>query len=180
MDFLKAYDLALQRRPVPTKVVTAALTGALSDFLSQQLAGVSGGGVAILRSSLIGSAITVVVHKWYQLLDRIFAAWPPQESRTVMAKTILQMIIMEPLLATLYMSSQNLLRGESFSSTVQHLRTSLLGVTIGAWSVWGPTAVINYRWVPTRYMNLTSNVVNLLFTIWLIGKTSKQKKPQKQ
>lgn len=174
LTLLQLYDLALKRKPLQTKILTAACINAASELLSYRFAGVEGGFVALLRQCLIGSGLTAVVHNWYVAIEGIFADWPPESSRTVAAKTALQMVVMEPICATLYIASKKLLSGQR--DILATLRATLGQIVFAAWSVWGPTALVQYRFVPVDYRNLASNVVNLFFTVYLIAKTGVSKK----
>lgn len=169
LAWLRAYDLAIRRDPVRTKLLTAACVNALSEVLAQRYLSVEGGIVGLLRQSLIGAGLTGLVHKWYEGVERAFANCPRESTETVIKKTVLQMVVLEPILAAIYISAKRLLSGQC--DIVSHLKASLITLTLSAWTVWGPTALVQYRFVPADYRTLVANAVSLFHTLFVIKTT---------
>merc|ERR1712080_608231 len=111
-----------------------------------------------------------MVDKWFAFAEATFRAWPPGELRTVLVKTALQMAVLQPTLCAYYVSTKKLLSGE-LRTLPPTLRESLLKLTVAGWSLWGPTAAIQYRFVPDRYRALVNSLVGLVYTCYLIVQT---------
>lgn len=174
LTLVQLYDLALKRSPLGTKMLSSACINAASELLSYRFTGVQGGLAALLRQCVIGSGLTGLVHRWYILIESAFADWPRDSARTVAAKTALQMTIMEPLCAAIYITAKGVLSGQR--NVLATLRSTLGGIVVASWSVWGPTSLVQYRFVPVDYRTLLNNVVALFFTVYLIAKTGVPKK----
>lgn len=174
LSLMQRYDLALKRSPLQTKILTSAFINAVSEVLSVRFAGAQGSFAGLLRQCLIGSGLTGLVHRWYILVESLFADWPRDSARTVAAKTVLQMTVMEPILASIYITSKGLLSGQR--DVLATLRSTLGTIVVASWSVWGPTSAMQYRFVPIDYRGLVNNVVALFFTVYLIAKTGVPKK----
>mmetsp|Transcript_8666 Transcript_8666/g.17946 ORF Transcript_8666/g.17946 Transcript_8666/m.17946 type:complete len:297 (-) Transcript_8666:166-1056(-) len=172
---LHAYDSMLRSSPLRTKLLTAAVTNVASELLSYRLAGVEGSVPGLLRQCVIGVSLTGIVHRWYAAIERVFAGWPKDSALTVAVKTALQMAILEPTLAATYLVAKKLLSGQR--DILPTIWAQLAKLTLASWSVWGPTAVMQYRFVPVDYRNLVSNFVNLFYTVYLIATTTTSKQP---
>eukprot|EP00928_Gymnodinium_smaydae_P025120 TRINITY_DN20112_c1_g1_i2.p2 TRINITY_DN20112_c1_g1~~TRINITY_DN20112_c1_g1_i2.p2 ORF type:complete len:193 (+),score=46.29 TRINITY_DN20112_c1_g1_i2:71-649(+) len=175
MGLLEAYDLALRKRPVRTKLLTSVFIDALSQQLSFRLGGAPGGLVPTARQCTIGLISTIIVDKWFTFAEWFFRALPPDQLRTVLLKTVVQMAVLQPTLCTYYVSTKKLLQGE-LSTLVTTLRESLVKLTVAGWSLWGPTAAIQYRFVPDRYRALVNSLVGLVYTVYLIVQTPPEEK----
>ncbi|CAE8692605.1 unnamed protein product [Polarella glacialis] len=174
MGLLEAYDAVLQRRPLPTKVLTAALMNAVSEQLARVLTSSAGGSVsASLRQSIVGISITAVVHAWHNSLERRLSHWPAAQLGTVISKTLLQMVLLEPFLAAFFVTLRQLLDGASPQQVIQSLRGSWAKLILSSWTVWGPMALLQYRFVPPNYRNLLGNSVGLFHTAYVIAVASK-------
>eukprot|EP00747_Dinoflagellata_sp_TGD_P022237 gnl/TRDRNA2_/TRDRNA2_128987_c0_seq1.p1 gnl/TRDRNA2_/TRDRNA2_128987_c0~~gnl/TRDRNA2_/TRDRNA2_128987_c0_seq1.p1 ORF type:complete len:185 (+),score=13.96 gnl/TRDRNA2_/TRDRNA2_128987_c0_seq1:99-653(+) len=170
MSPLEAYDLELRRRPLRTKLLTSACINTLSDLMSRQFVGATGGPEATVRQVVVGLGVASLVHRWYTSLDRVFRAWPQASARTVAAKTFLQMILLEPVAGSFYLAAHRLLQGIAWKNALRDVRALLPKLVMSSWSVWGPVAFLQYSYVPLRYRNLVGSVVNLFYTMYLIAK----------
>lgn len=57
------------------------------------------------------------------------------------------------------------------------IRAQLAKLTVASWTVWGPTAVMQYRFVPMDYRTVVGNLVNLFYTVYLIATTTSRDMP---
>uniref|UniRef100_A0A7S0ZYI9 Peroxisomal membrane protein MPV17 n=1 Tax=Noctiluca scintillans TaxID=2966 RepID=A0A7S0ZYI9_NOCSC len=169
MGLLESYDLALQRRPFQTKAFTSVILDALSQQLSHVFGDAPGGLSPTVKQCVIGLISSLIVDKWFRTVDVAFRAWP-NGLRTVLAKTALQMTVLQPTLCTYYVTMKKLLQGE-LRSVPATLRQSLLKLTVAGWSLWGPTAALQVGFVPAQYRALVNSLVGLFYTVFLITQT---------
>ena len=101
----------------------------------------------------------LIVDKWFRTVDVAFRAWPAG-LRTVLAKTTLQMMVLQPTLCTYYATVKNLFQSE-LRPVPATLRQSLLKLTVAGWSLWGATAALQFGLVPARHRTLANSFVGL-------------------
>lgn len=170
LALLHSYDAELKRRPLPTKMWTSFFINMASELLSRRILGTRVHPGDLARQCIIGVGLTVLVDRWYAVLERAFIGWPPEAARTVSVKTALHMAVVEPICAAIFLSAKKLLSGEM--DVLASLRESLVKVVVSAWTVWGPTALMQFRFVPTEYRFLVNSVVALFHTMYIIVATS--------
>mmetsp|Transcript_51472 Transcript_51472/g.95213 ORF Transcript_51472/g.95213 Transcript_51472/m.95213 type:complete len:162 (+) Transcript_51472:3-488(+) len=142
--------------------------------MSCALGGAPGGATATMRQCAIGTGSTVIVDLWFMFAEHLFHGWPPAEVRSVLAKTALQMAVLQPTICSYYVGFKKALEGQ-LSTLARTLRDSLLQLTVAGWILWGPTAALQYAVVPPRYRALVNNLVGFVYTTYLILKTSSVK-----
>lgn len=168
-----AYKAKLREKPLPTQLYTAAFVNMCSVLISARFLGTEGGAFAITRQCSIGVTVTLMLNRWMCLIEKTLKGWNPVAGSTVALKTGLHMTIMQPILCATFLSMQKLINREG--NIVATLRQQLLAITVASWGIWGPTNLVQYRYVPVEFRNLVGNVVSLLHTVYLIAKTSQRR-----
>mmetsp|Transcript_8872 Transcript_8872/g.23782 ORF Transcript_8872/g.23782 Transcript_8872/m.23782 type:complete len:189 (-) Transcript_8872:75-641(-) len=171
MGLLESYDQALRKRPLPVKLVTSTIMNIISELLTQRITGVKTSVPNTLRQCTIGGGLTCLVHRWFLELERRFAGWPPERPLTVMTKTTLQMVVLEPILMTCYVVGKKLLTSGERGAAFKGVGKIVSELIVSSWAVWGPVSLIQYRFVPEHYRILVANLVNLFYTMYLITRT---------
>ncbi|KAK9830985.1 hypothetical protein WJX81_005416 [Elliptochloris bilobata] len=133
----------LDREPLKTKAITAAVLAGLSDIVAQKLAA---------RKAFV---------------ERVFRGRSGQN--LLLQKVALDQLTYGPLCNILLMSYVALLvEGRSLTFTKAKLMQDYPAVQLNAWKVWPLASQINYQHVPLHLRVLFANVVAFFWSTFLI------------
>ena len=122
------------------------------------------------RFVILGAFLVApTVHLWYGQL----AAWfPGTTAPRVALRVALDQLVFSPVFLVAWLSSLWTLQGDADHVTVDHLQDDLPELLVANWGLWVPAQLINFRFVPLKFQVLYSNVVALLWNVFLSYRTS--------
>lgn len=178
----KDYLLNLEKNPIQTKAITAAVISVLSDITAQILSGVTIDQLNItsIRNQFLIGLLSrgPIVHYWYIVLDYIFKklgyTTEQQDKSTTIAlvKTLLDQTIFSIPFNALYFYQLGLLEGRSFDYIQHKLSSEFWTLMIANWKVWPLVNIINFKFVPNNLRVLFGNFIGFLWTIYVVQLTS--------
>ncbi|KAG8906974.1 Protein required for ethanol metabolism [Tulasnella sp. 403] len=167
-SLLRAYQSALQRRPVRTSMVASFTLFSAGDVIAQQLVekrGKDHDWTRTLRLGLYGGLIfTPIVVPWYRVIDRVpFAS----KQASIAAKVILDQFVFAPCAIALFFSCTTLMEGKSIEDVKRKLSKSYVSTLKANWTLFIPFQTINMAFVPLQHRLLAVNVVSLFWNTYL-------------
>uniref|UniRef100_A0A7S1WJV1 Peroxisomal membrane protein MPV17 n=1 Tax=Alexandrium catenella TaxID=2925 RepID=A0A7S1WJV1_ALECA len=167
----------LATRPMATNSATSGLISVIAELLRHWLTADAGAlpEVAnVRRQFLIGSMVVApLATNWHALVERLFRKWEAGRLLTVLAKTAAEQMFFAPVINVAFMTSQGLLEGRTPEEVRDEVREKFVEVMKGNFAFWVPTGLIQYKFVPPRLRVIFANLMSVLWTIYLISKTSK-------
>ena len=192
-SFLTWYSNKLETQPFLTKGLTSGFIAGLGDFLCQLVSssnpsltqskrGVSSvwdflfvneNGWDIprtIRFCIIGTFwVAPVTHVWYRTLSMRLVPGPSTAGR-VTRRVALDQLGFGPIFTTSFMSWLWFLEGRV--DVVKQLQVAIPDMIVAGWTLWIPAMSINFSIVPIKYQVLFSNVVALIWNVYLSYKSS--------
>ena len=193
---LQWYSKRLETHPLTTKGLTSGLVSGSGDLLCQAIVGhyrnhhrtndVDNNGnnkqpqsflqrvdwIRTARFAFLGTVLVApIVHYWYGALMKYI---PGQTIMATFQRTFYDQTVMAPLFIPTFMSCLMMLEGKtSFEKEiVPALQREYKDLLITNWFMWIPAQLVNFRFVPSRFQVLFSNVVALLWNAYFSYKTS--------
>ena len=160
-----SYLALLDRKPVMTKAITAAVLNGVGDIIAQlwldggKLNWKRLGVFSFLGLVLIGPAL----HVWYGTLIRLV---PSQGSFGAIGRLMLDQFAFAPIFIGSIVSAIMALEGHA-EDIPQKLRSDLPTIVRSNWVLWVPFQFINFRFVPVRLQVLAANMVALLWNTYV-------------
>ena len=178
------YDNQMTKRPILTKMWTSFFIGAFGDVLSQVLGKTSG--VDAYRVVTYGLSQLLyfgpVMHYWFQIVDA-FGKLPVFDDKPQNVKTLAMTLFDQTIGAVLVVSGffvfftcwSAVLDGTFLSTGLPKLLSlgfakvaaDLWPTLIANWKLWPPANFINFRFVPLNYRVLFTNMVAVIWNIYL-------------
>lgn len=197
-SFLTWYSNKLETQPFLTKGLTSGFIAGLGDFLCQLVSSSNpsltqssnkekhGGSTSVwdflfvnengwdiprtIRFCLIGTFwVAPVTHVWYRTLSMRLVPGPSTAAR-VTQRVALDQLGFGPIFTTSFMSWLWLLEGRD--DIVRQLQAAIPDMIVAGWTLWIPAMSINFSVVPIKYQVLFSNVVALIWNVYLSYKSS--------
>jgi len=174
-SLLTWYSTKLDTHPLLTKGITSGLVSASGDIICQGLTGTDWDMMRASRFALLGAALVApVVHVWYGFLARRV---PGVSFAQVSKRVIADQLGIAPVFLNVWLASMWTLEDvygvatdtRAFSLRIMEAAPSML---VANWMLWIPASAFNFRFVPVKYQVLTSNIVALLWNVYLSYKTS--------
>ncbi|ORY35797.1 hypothetical protein BCR39DRAFT_555931 [Naematelia encephala] len=170
------YLVALRERPLRTKMITSGAMYVGGDCVAQF--GIEGrridrdapakeqwDPVRTIRLTFYGGVIFApLAHHWIGAVDRIRLS---SRVGTLLTRLATDMLIWSPFVCTLFPSSLGFLEGKNLEEVKQKVQMSWFPTYTKALSVFGPTQVINYAFVPVQHRLLLLQGVGLCWNIFL-------------
>lgn len=167
--------LALEKNPLPTKMVTSGLLNALGDVFAQfafdeaAKKGVDwrrAGIFTFLGSFLVGPCL----HFWYGALGKIVTA---QGSAKAFISLVLDQGVFAPTFLCVFLSALFTIDGKPHE-IVPKLKQDFASTVTMNWKIWIPFQFLNFRFVPLNLQVAAANVVALLWNTYLSWASHKQ------
>lgn len=174
----------LAARPVVTNSATSGLISVIAELLRHWLTtegNVPPDAANVMRQFAIGSmVVSPLATNWHALVERLFRKWQAGSHLTVLAKTAAEQTFFAPVINVAFMTSQGLLEGRSLEEVRLEVQDKFVEVMRGNFAFWVPTGLIQYKFVLPRYRVIFANLMSVVWTIYLISKTSKaaERKPE--
>eukprot|EP00392_Amoebophrya_sp_AT5.2_P016173 g16418.t1 len=151
------YLQRLERRPLWTKTITAAVCGVISEYISQyvilrkrdDLRGLVYGFVRQIVLSFVFRG--PVMHYWTTFLNGKLFARHPQTFRTALLKVLVHETVYDPCFVISFLFLLKLSRLEcSVKESWQHARREFTTALRTQYSVWPPIQLLNFALVPAK------------------------------
>mmetsp|Transcript_47508 Transcript_47508/g.70722 ORF Transcript_47508/g.70722 Transcript_47508/m.70722 type:complete len:219 (-) Transcript_47508:149-805(-) len=168
------YSRKLETHPLMTKGLTSGLIASCGDLLAQRMEGrKEWDATRTRRFWLLGFGLVApTVHVWYRLLmTRI----PGNSAVTVAKRVFFDQLLFAPLFNCAFLSSLWTLEGLPGADILAMLKKEVPAMLVANWALWVPAQVVNFRFVPSKYQVLFSNVVALVWNGYLSYTSQKAK-----
>ena len=173
------YSKLLHQRPVLTKSLTSALIAGIGDLISQ-LINSGSGSCYKWRSTFAFTTFGLIfngplTHHFYVLLDQLLPPGVTKSGKYSAIKRVLfdRLILAPPyLLLCFYMLS--ILEGRSSAEACQKIQGSYWTLLKMNWKIWTVFQYININYVEPEYRVLFTNVLSLVWTIYVATFRHKQ------
>jgi len=166
----------LDKKPVITKAITAAIGMGLGDIIAQLALGGGGGGGMILdpsrllRQASFGLLLAGPIgHLWYNTLDQYVLPKKAKSTPVVLLKMALDQLLWSPLFTVVFFSWLGLWQGQGLVDITATVQAKLLPTMLANWTLWPLAHLVNFKYVPSRQRILYVNVVNVLWNVYLSG-----------
>lgn len=172
----RAYETALERRPIATQAVTSSVLWGAGDLLAQRFAGSSdkgGAGVDVRRTALtalFGAAIiSPCGHVWYGNLDKFAALFGPEGSaRFLLAKLAADGTVWNAFYLAAFLAWGELVidRG-TVNGLNKQMQEEFVPTLLAEMAAWPPVMAAIFTRLPTSHHLLAVNVITLLDVAFL-------------
>lgn len=123
--------------------------------------------------------VAPVTHFWYNTLSTRIV--PGARTRLKIAqRLIIDQFVMAPPFVCSFLAGLWMLEGQSFDNIVKSLQDVALDTIQANWTLWIPAQVINFSFVPLNYQVLYSNIVALLWNVYISYVSAEESKKTKQ
>jgi peroxisomal membrane protein 2 len=121
------------------------------------------------RFGFLGACLVApCIHFWYRALA---AQIPGTNMAAVVQRVFIDQFIYTPLFLPVWLTSLWTLEGhecmKDFSSATGRIQATMPTVMVANWTLWIPAQSFNFAMIPLRYQVLYSNVVSLLWNVYL-------------
>ncbi|KAI7533890.1 putative integral membrane protein, Mpv17/PMP22 family [Hortaea werneckii] len=167
-SMFRAYQSALQRRPMLTQSLTTAVLFATGDTMAQQ--GVEKQGLAnhelgrTTRMALYGGCIFgPAATKWFGFLQRKIQL-PGRPNLEILARVAADQVVFASCNLTVFLTSMAVMAGED---PREKLRSTYFNALSKNWLVWPAVQATNFKFVPLEHRVLVVNMVSLGWNCYL-------------
>jgi Mpv17 / PMP22 family len=112
-----------------------------------------------------------MTHVWYRALSTQIVTGASSPIK-VTQRVIVDQFGFAPLFTTSFVGLLWLLEGRSSIEIQSQLKTAIPEIIVAGWSLWIPAMTLNFSVVPIKYQVLYSNVVALVWNVYLSYKSS--------
>jgi protein Mpv17 len=169
---LAAYELALTRRPLLTRVVQSGLIVGTGDILAQKFVEANPSfdfprfrGATLTGAFFVGPAL----YGWYtKTIPRIMARI---NIKSPIGSTLVATAIDQTLFACFLMAGffpcLEFFKSFDFDAGIDSLKRNFWAALITNWKVWPPIILVNYYYVPIKFQPLYINFIALFWNCYL-------------
>ena len=170
------YAQQIQRNPIVTKSVTAAVVFGASDVAAQRIEGRrSLDGLRLAMTTAIGGFyFAPAAHFWYAFVTAVL---PLTTLPHIIGKAALGQCIFGPLVTCVFFASACLQTEGSLRSLPRKIQKDLLPVQLAGLGYWPFVDIISFSLIPLDYIPLFINLASFIWTIFLSLKSRHQLKP---
>ena len=168
------YSDLLEAYPLPTKVVTSGVISFSGDLISQSvISGENFDFPRCVRYTTAGALLVgPVLHFWYAFLNR---AIPGASLMKNLKRLLLDQLLFSPCFTCVFISSLSIIgEGKSVVHTIRKLRQDFFTIVLNGWIIWCPAQFINFTFIPSKFQVLYSNMIGLLWNIYLSHASARQ------
>eukprot|EP00977_Amphora_coffeiformis_P000074 scaffold15_cov204-Amphora_coffeaeformis.AAC.19 len=125
------------------------------------------------RFTVLGTAVVApFVHAWFSFLNRMI---PGVSVAAVLKRVAVDQLTFSPCFMSIWLTSLWTLEGDLNDGIPGRLVESMPSLMVVNWGLWIPAQLINFRFVPVKFQVLYSNVVALVWNMYLsYSQTRKQ------
>lgn len=182
------YANKLETHPLTTKCLTSGFISGSGDFFCQYLVHrnkvtmknastdetkqsqpFSPDWLRTCRFTALGTVfVAPIVHFWYGgLMSRL----PGSSLKTIAKRLFFDQAFFAPLFLPAFMTNLYALEGRQTVEIKQKLREEYPTALVANWGIWVPAQIINFAFVPEKYMVLFSNLVGFVWNAYLSWQT---------
>ncbi|KAF9469472.1 hypothetical protein BDZ94DRAFT_1206021 [Collybia nuda] len=173
-SLLRAYNLALIRRPLLASCGTAAFLFGSGDIIAQQAVEKRGNKHDFMRTARLtfygGALFGPAMTKWYAFLNGIKFASP---MRAVIYRVWLDQAVLTPVAVAFFFGSMSTLEGKP-EEAIGRIQAAYVPTIIRNWGVFLPTQIINFALVPHHLRFVVVSVVSLFWNTYLSAVNARQ------
>lgn len=172
------YLAELQRSPLKTKSISAALTSIISDIIAQIMMGASITKLnytSITNQAIIGLVLRgPLVHAWLIWLESLYTNYfhmNKEESNSLPAtisKVALDQLLFSPIFSILYFYFIGILERKTLSETHAIIALRLMPILKMNWRIWPFIKLFNFKVVPRDLQVLFGNICGIFWTAYLL------------
>lgn len=179
--FVRIYLQLLDKQPILTKSITAAIIFCLADATSQGIKIAQSGKEDIvdwdfgrsLRMAAAGLFLSgPTLHLWFNLMSKTF---PNRDISSTLKKMTLGQTVYGPIFNTTFFSLNAYLQGETTKEVISRLKRDLLPAFRSGLMYWPLCDFLTYRYVPVHLQPLVNNSFAYVWTIYLTYMASLKK-----
>ena len=182
------YANKLETHPLTTKCLTSGFISGSGDFFCQYLVHrnkesienastgeskqsqpFSPDWMRTCRFTALGTVfVAPIVHFWYGgLMSRL----PGSSLKIILKRLFFDQAFFAPLFLPAFMTNLYALEGKSIVEIKEKLREEYPTALVANWGIWVPAQIINFAFVPEKYMVLFSNLVGFVWNAYLSWQT---------
>jgi len=170
------YSTKLDTHPLLTKSISSGLIAGGGDFLCQicfERSQHKYDWARTGRFTVLGTAVVApFVHAWFSFLNRMI---PGVSVAAVLKRVAVDQLTFSPCFMSIWLTSLWTLEGDLNDGIPGRLVESMPSLMVVNWGLWIPAQLINFRFVPVKFQVLYSNVVALVWNMYLsYSQTRKQ------
>jgi len=170
------YNIALRKWPLGVSMATGFTLSFTADITAQKLfepqnenghdwiRSLRMGGYAFLVWAPVGFV-------WFNKAERMF---PGNSLRAVLKKLTIDQIIVCPTFLIFFLTSNELLQGNSISKAIDRIKQDYIDTQLNNWSVWTPAQLANFYLVPLLYRVVWTRLVSFFWSIYLSWKAHRE------
>ncbi len=178
-SLLSQYLYYLDAYPIATKCVTSILITAASDCTAQTFEMIQNKGSGqtsynfkrTLRMISWGVITVPIVHRWYNVLERLFPAPVATSVRENLIPSTKKMFFDQatfaPISLLIFMTYISSLEGNSWQNTRAKIAQDYKSILWMNYKVWIPIQYLNFFFIPLQHRILLAQMVGFLWTIYL-------------
>ncbi|KAK9838100.1 hypothetical protein WJX81_001413 [Elliptochloris bilobata] len=162
-----SYNQSLQKHPLLTKAITAAVGFSIGDIIAQ-LSTEPKRDYNLSRTLRMGAfgllfAGPLQGHVWFNLLDKSISPRNPTKPWAVVSKMAADQLLMAPLGTACFFAWTKVTEGKA-NETVPFIEAKLFDTIQTGWKLWVPAHLINFAAVPSSQRVLYTNLVAIVWT----------------
>ncbi|KAM3394251.1 peroxisomal membrane protein PMP22 [Capsicum galapagoense] len=165
---LQKYLVQLQKHPLRTKAITAAVLSAISDIVAQKITGIKKLQMRrLLLKVLFGFAyLGPFGHFLHLLLDKLFKG--KKDTTTVAKKVVIEQVTSSPWNNLLFMIYYGLvIESRPWIQVKSNIKKEYPKVQYTSWMFWPVVGWINHQYVPLQFRVIFHSIVACCWGIFL-------------
>ncbi|KAF3630551.1 Peroxisomal membrane protein PMP22 [Capsicum chinense] len=165
---LQKYLVQLQKHPLRTKAITAAVLSAISDIVAQKITGIKKLQMRrLLLKVLFGFAyLGPFGHFLHLLLDKLFKG--KKDTTTVAKKVVIEQVTSSPWNNLLFMIYYGLvIESRPWIQVKSNIKKEYPKVQYTSWTFWPVVGWINHQYVPLQFRVIFHSIVACCWGIFL-------------
>ena len=174
-NFVSWYSKKLETHPYTTKGITSGLISLTGDVTCQYLTTTGGENDdnkfdygRSFRFFIMGTFwVAPITNYWYTALSTRIIPGSTRTFTRVAKRLCVDQFLFAPIFVNSFMSVLWLLEGKSMNEILKTLKEVATDMIVANWSLWIPAMAINFSVVPLRYQVLFSNIVALIWNVYL-------------
>lgn len=119
-----------------------------------------------------------ILRKWYGLLDRRVTAKTP--AGKTLQKVFFDQFVLAPFFLASLVSVIGLSQHQNISHVRQKLENEYVDILLSNYYVWPWVQLVNFRFVPLNYQVLVTQIVAIMWNIYISWKTNLAERQQQQ
>lgn len=180
-SFFDWYSKKLDTHPILTKCVSAGLITSLGSVLAQVIAHSQEQQehtddikkqqpfeinlAQVSRFALLNVVfVAPVLHHWYNFINR---AVPGTSFSRVLQRTFYDEFVFSPIYIPSFLGMLWKLEGSTNEDIWKMIKSECPSIIVAEWSMWIPTMIATFRYVPVKFQVLVINVVGVVWNTFL-------------